>query len=170
MPKIRITKFKQMKEKGEKISMITAYDSATAEIVDSAGIDSVLVGDSLGNVISVASLDRKKDGLASFSNYGSETVDFATHGTRISIPDPYDGKVDGTSYSAAIVSRIMAIAQTKNPEVSVVEIVECIRKWVELSTIEVSTSGILRLDIEDLTCPDIYDAPRGPGVDDVVTN
>ena len=51
MPKIRITKFKQMKEKGEKISMITAYDSATAEIVDSAGIDSVLVGDSLGNVI-----------------------------------------------------------------------------------------------------------------------
>ena len=40
-----------MKNKGDKISMITAYDSATAEIVDSAGIDSVLVGDSLGNVI-----------------------------------------------------------------------------------------------------------------------
>lgn len=51
MPKIRITKFKQMKQKGDKISMITAYDTATAELVDSAGIDSVLVGDSLGNVI-----------------------------------------------------------------------------------------------------------------------
>jgi len=51
MPKIRITKFKQMTQKGDKISMITAYDTATAELVDSAGIDSVLVGDSLGNVI-----------------------------------------------------------------------------------------------------------------------
>jgi len=40
-----------MKQKGDKISMITAYDTATAELVDSAGIDSVLVGDSLGNVI-----------------------------------------------------------------------------------------------------------------------
>ncbi len=51
MPKIRITKFKQMKENGDKISMITAYDAATAELVDSAGIDSILVGDSLGNVV-----------------------------------------------------------------------------------------------------------------------
>ena len=51
MPKTRITKFKQMKQNGEKITMITAYDAATAEIVDSAGIDSVLVGDSVGNVI-----------------------------------------------------------------------------------------------------------------------
>ena len=40
-----------MKENGDKISMITAYDAATAELVDSAGIDSILVGDSLGNVI-----------------------------------------------------------------------------------------------------------------------
>ena len=40
-----------MKQSGEKISMITAYDAATAEIVDTAGVDAVLVGDSLGNVI-----------------------------------------------------------------------------------------------------------------------
>lgn len=40
-----------MKENGDKISMITAYDAATARLVDSAGIDSILVGDSLGNVI-----------------------------------------------------------------------------------------------------------------------
>ena len=53
MPKTRITIFKQMKQNGEKITMITAYDAATAEIVDSAGIDSVLVGDSVRNVIQV---------------------------------------------------------------------------------------------------------------------
>ena len=51
MPKTRITDFQKMKKSGEKIAMITAYDCPTAEIVDEAGADIVLVGDSLGNVI-----------------------------------------------------------------------------------------------------------------------
>lgn len=41
----------QMKAQGEKISMITAYDYTMAGIVDAAGIDVVLVGDSASNVI-----------------------------------------------------------------------------------------------------------------------
>lgn len=49
--KIRTTDFRAMKERGEKISMITAYDATTAAIVDGAGVDAVLVGDSLGNVV-----------------------------------------------------------------------------------------------------------------------
>lgn len=40
-----------MKEKGEKISMLTAYDFTMAKIVDSAGIDVILVGDSASNVM-----------------------------------------------------------------------------------------------------------------------
>ena len=40
-----------MKAEGKKISMITAYDYTTARLVDESGIDSILVGDSLGNVI-----------------------------------------------------------------------------------------------------------------------
>ncbi|MDX2249801.1 MAG: 3-methyl-2-oxobutanoate hydroxymethyltransferase [Bacteroidia bacterium] len=40
-----------MKEQGEKISMLTAYDYSFARIVDDAGIDIVLVGDSASNVI-----------------------------------------------------------------------------------------------------------------------
>ncbi len=43
--------FQQAKEKGEKLSMLTAYDYSTAKLVDEAGINSILVGDSLGNVI-----------------------------------------------------------------------------------------------------------------------
>lgn len=43
--------FQQMKEKGEKISMLTAYDYSTAKLVDEAGVNSILVGDSLGNVM-----------------------------------------------------------------------------------------------------------------------
>lgn len=41
----------QMKNNKKKISMVTAYDFFHAQIVDQAGVDAVLVGDSLGNVI-----------------------------------------------------------------------------------------------------------------------
>lgn len=41
----------EMKRKGEKIAMLTAYDFTTATIVDAAGIDVILVGDSASNVM-----------------------------------------------------------------------------------------------------------------------
>ena len=40
-----------MKERGEKISMLTAYDFSMAQILDGAGIDVLLVGDSASNVM-----------------------------------------------------------------------------------------------------------------------
>lgn len=43
--------FKQAKESGEKLTMLTAYDYSTAKLIDESGINSILVGDSLGNVI-----------------------------------------------------------------------------------------------------------------------
>lgn len=49
--KMSTAAFAEMKKNGEKISMLTAYDYSTAKLVDQAGIDSILVGDSLGNVI-----------------------------------------------------------------------------------------------------------------------
>src|SRR5438270_557362 len=56
MPKKEIKKItthvlQQMKKNGEKISMLTAYDFTTAKILDDAGIDIILVGDSASNVM-----------------------------------------------------------------------------------------------------------------------
>ena len=44
-------RFIEMKERGEKISMLTSYDFTTAGIVDGAGIDGILIGDSASNVM-----------------------------------------------------------------------------------------------------------------------
>ena len=46
-----INQIRQMKEDGEKIVMLTAYDYSTAKIVDQVGIPLILVGDSLGMVV-----------------------------------------------------------------------------------------------------------------------
>ena len=48
---VTVSTFLKMKAEGKKISMITAYDYTTTRLVDESGIDSILVGDSLGNVI-----------------------------------------------------------------------------------------------------------------------
>ena len=45
------TSIMQMKNSGHKISMLTAYDYTTARLLDEAGVNTILVGDSLGNVI-----------------------------------------------------------------------------------------------------------------------
>ena len=45
------TSIMQMKNSGHKISMQTAYDYTTARLLDEAGVNTILVGDSLGNVI-----------------------------------------------------------------------------------------------------------------------
>ncbi|MBI4318241.1 MAG: 3-methyl-2-oxobutanoate hydroxymethyltransferase [Chloroflexi bacterium] len=49
--RITITQLKEMKQKGEKIAMITAYDYTTAKLLDEAGAPTLLVGDSLGMVV-----------------------------------------------------------------------------------------------------------------------
>jgi len=49
--KVTTLTLQKMKESGEKISMLTAYDFSFAKIIDGAGIDVILVGDSASNVM-----------------------------------------------------------------------------------------------------------------------
>ncbi len=50
MTKKNIYTFQKLKENGEKIAMLTAYDYSTAQVLDKAEIDAILVGDSLAMV------------------------------------------------------------------------------------------------------------------------
>jgi len=49
--KVTTLSLKRLKESGEKIASLTAYDAAFANVLDNAGIDFILVGDSLGMVV-----------------------------------------------------------------------------------------------------------------------
>lgn len=49
--KVTTDTLRKMKQKGEKISMLTAYDFTTAKMVDAGGVDTILVGDSAANVM-----------------------------------------------------------------------------------------------------------------------
>jgi 3-methyl-2-oxobutanoate hydroxymethyltransferase len=49
--KFTVSSFQEAKKAGDKISMLTAYDYSTAKLLDDAGIDCLLVGDSLGMVM-----------------------------------------------------------------------------------------------------------------------
>lgn len=49
--KVSVKTFARMKSEGEKIAMLTAYDYTMAAILDQAGVDAILVGDSAANVV-----------------------------------------------------------------------------------------------------------------------
>jgi 3-methyl-2-oxobutanoate hydroxymethyltransferase len=65
-----ITTFKAAKEKGERITMLTAYDYTTAVLLEEAGVDTLLVGDSLGMV------------MLGYENTLQVTMDDMIHHTR----------------------------------------------------------------------------------------
>lgn len=51
VPRVTVTTLRNMKQSGEKIAMLTAYDASFAKVLDAQGVDVMLVGDSLGMVI-----------------------------------------------------------------------------------------------------------------------
>ena len=68
--KVTILDFKRKKESDEKITMLTAYDYPMARIIDRAGVDAILVGDSVGMV------------MLGYSDTVSVTMDVMIHHTK----------------------------------------------------------------------------------------
>ena len=48
---VTISKLQEMRQSGEKIAVLTAYDASFAALMDQAGVDVILIGDSLGNIV-----------------------------------------------------------------------------------------------------------------------
>src|SRR5947209_6120587 len=67
---LRVPDFLAKKARGEKIVVLAAYDATMARLIDQAGVDAILVGDSLGNVIMGA------------ANTLGVTMDIMVHHTR----------------------------------------------------------------------------------------
>jgi 3-methyl-2-oxobutanoate hydroxymethyltransferase len=68
--KIRVPDLREKKSRGEKIAMLTAYDATMARLLDQAGVDALLVGDSVGMVV------------LGYENTVAVTLDDMLHHTR----------------------------------------------------------------------------------------
>lgn len=78
-----VSTFQELKNKGEKITMLTAYDYSMAKLMDSSGINGILVGDSLGMV------------CLGYENTLSVTMEDMLHHTKAVVRGSYNALVVG---------------------------------------------------------------------------
>ena len=94
-----VATFAKMKAAGEKISMLTCYDYSTAKLEEAAGINAILVGDSLGNVM-LGLPDTLSVTMEDMITYG-HAVARACHDTMVVIDMPF------MSYQVSIEQAVM---------------------------------------------------------------
>ena len=127
--KITTHTLQKMKETGEKISMLTAYDFSFAKIFDAAGIDVLLVGDSAGNVI--AGYETTVPVTLEQMIYHAQSVVRAVNRCLVVVDMPF-GSYQGNS-DIALASAIKIMKETGGHSVKMEggeEILESIKKIV----------------------------------------
>ena len=111
--KVTTHRFMEMKQKGEKISMLTSYDYTMAGIVDKAGVDAILVGDSASNVYHARSVARACQRALvvcdmPFGSYQVNATDGVTNAIRIMKESGCDAlKMEGGEEILDTVKRIL---------------------------------------------------------------
>lgn len=112
MSKLTPPKFRALKETGRKIVMMTAYDYPSARLLDAAGVDAILVGDSLANVVQgkPTTLPVTLDEIV----YHAEMVGRAATGALVvvDLPFPYGkiGPIEAVRAAARILKETQADA------------------------------------------------------------
>src|SRR5215217_1407939 len=103
--KVTTNTIQKMKQAGEKISMITAYDFSFAQIFDAAGIDIILVGDSASNVMAghVTTLPITLDQMI----YHAASVIRGTERALIVVDIPFGSYQSNSEVALASAIRIM---------------------------------------------------------------
>lgn len=119
----------EMKKKGEKISMLTAYDYTMASIVDQAGMDIILVGDSASNVMAgnTTTLPMTLDQMI----YHGQSVVNGTKKALVVVDVPF-GSCSGDPLKS-LESAIRIIKETKADALKIeggLEIIEDIKKII----------------------------------------
>ena len=99
----------EMKQRGEKLSLLTAYDYSMAKLIDQAGMDVILVGDSASNVMAgnVTTLPITLDQMI----YHSKSVMKAVNRALVVVDLPF-GTYQGNS-KEALASAIRVMKETQ---------------------------------------------------------
>ena len=120
-------RLKEMKDRGEKISMLTSYDNSMAKIVDAAGIDVILVGDSAANVM--AGYETTLPITLDMMIYHASSVTRAVNRSLVVVDMPF-GTYQGDS-KAALDSAVRIMKETEADAVKLEggeEVIDSIRR------------------------------------------
>lgn len=120
-------RLKEMKDRGEKISMLTSYDYSMAKIVDAAGIDVILVGDSAANVM--AGYETTLPITLDMMIYHASSVTRAVNRSLVVVDMPF-GTYQGDS-KAALDSAVRIMKETEADAVKLEggeEVIDSIRR------------------------------------------
>lgn len=125
--KVTTFRLSEMKQRGEKISMLTAYDYTMAGIIDRAGVDVILVGDSASNVMAgnITTLPMTLDQMI----YHGKSVMKAVKRALVVVDMPF-GSYQGNS-KEAVASAIRIMKETHADCIKIeggVEIIESVQR------------------------------------------
>ena len=139
--KVTTFRLSEMKERGEKISMLTAYDYTMAGIIDRAGIDVILVGDSASNVMAgnITTLPMTLDQMI----YHGKSVMKAVKRALVVVDMPF-GTYQGNS-KEALASAIRIMKETHADCIKIEGGVEIIESLQRILTAGIPVMGHLGL-------------------------